>query len=139
MLANRFKRFSDSPESREFVRFVIVGVVATVIHYGIYCFLNLFINVNVAYTIGYVISWVINLYLTSRFTFKSALSVKKGVGFALSHLVNYLLQMLSLNLFLAIGLSEKIAPLLVYVVVVPINFLLVRFVFKSKRFHIQKK
>jgi putative flippase GtrA len=137
VLANRFKRLYVSSKFREFVRFAIVGLVATVIHYGIYYLLNLFINVNVAYTIGYVVSWFVNLYLTAHFTFKSTLSFKKGAGFAVSHLINYLLHILFLNLFLAVGVSEEIAPLFVFAVVIPINFLLVRFVFKSKQFKSQ--
>lgn len=139
VLASKIKQLYISPKFREFVRFAIVGLVATVIHYGIYFLLNLFINVNVAYTIGYVVSWFVNLYLTAHFTFKSTLSFKKGVGFAFSHLVNYLLHMLFLNLFLAIGMSEEIAPLFVFALVIPINFLLVRFVFKSKRFKSQEE
>lgn len=139
VLAGKFKRLYASPKFREFVRFAIVGLIATCIHYGIYYFLNLFINVNVAYTIGYVVSWFVNLYLTAHFTFKSTLSFKKGVGFAVSHLVNYLLHMLFLNLFLHVGVSEAIAPLFVFAVVIPINFLLVRFVFKSKRFKSQEE
>lgn len=131
------RQFFSSIMTREFIRFAIVGVFATGIHYGVYYLLEQVINVNVAYTIGYIVSWFVNLYLTSRFTFKSQLSFKKGVGFAFSHLVNYLLHMLFLNMFLAIGLSAEIAPLFVFAIVIPINFLLVRFVFKSKQF--QKK
>ena len=138
-LISRYKQLLTSQKIREFIRFAIVGLIATGIHYGIYYLLNLIINVNVAYTIGYVISWFANLYLTSRFTFKSPLSFKRGIGFAFSHFVNYLLHMLFLNLFLTIDLSEEIAPLFVFVVVIPINFLLVRFVFKSKQFQSQEK
>lgn len=139
VLASKFKQLYMSQKFREFARFAIVGLVATGIHYGIYYLLNLFINVNVAYTIGYVVSWFVNLYLTAYFTFKSTLSFKKGVGFAASHLVNYVLLMLFLNLFFAIGVSEEIAPLFVFAIVIPINFLLVRFVFKSKRFKSQEE
>ena len=139
VLASKIKRLYASPKFREFVRFAIVGLVATGIHYGIYCLLNLFVNVNVAYTIGYVVSWMANLYLTAHFTFKSTLSFKKGVGFAVSHLVNYLLHMVFLNFFLFIGLSEEIAPLFVFAFVIPINFLLVRFVFRSKQFQHKEK
>lgn len=138
-LTNKFKQLIIHQKFREFVRFAIVGLIATGIHYGIYYLLNLFVNVNVAYSIGYVVSWFVNLYLTAHFTFKSSLSFKKGVGFAFSHLINYLLHMLFLNLFLAIGMSEEIAPLFVFAVVIPINFLLVRFVFKSKQFQVQEK
>ena len=34
----------------EFIRFVMVGVLATALHYGIYFLLQRFINVNIAYT-----------------------------------------------------------------------------------------
>ena len=138
-LTNKFKQLIIHQKFREFVRFAIVGLSATGIHYGIYYLLNLFVNVNVAYSIGYVVSWFVNLYLTAHFNFKIPLSFKKGVGFALSHFINYLLHMLFLNLFLAIGMSEEIAPLFVFAVVIPINFLLVRFVFKSKQFQVQEK
>lgn len=135
----RIKQLLSSKLTGEFVRFAIVGVVATGIHYGVYYLLEQVINVNVAYTIGYIVSWFVNLYLTSRFTFKSQLSFKKGVGFAFSHLVNYLLHMLFLNIFLAIGLSAEVAPLFVFAIVIPINFLLVRFVFKSNRFQTKEQ
>lgn len=133
-IKNKCKQLLASTLTGEFFRFVIVGLVATGIHYGIYYLLERIINVNIAYTIGYAVSWFVNLFLTSHFTFKSQLSFKKSVGFAFSHLVNYLLHMLSLNIFLAIGLSAEIAPLFVFAVVIPVNFLLVRFVFKSKQF-----
>lgn len=133
-LTDEIKKLFASQKVREFIRFGIVGVIATGIHYGVYYLLEQIINVNVAYTIGYVVSWFVNLYLTAHFTFKSQLSVKKGFGFAASHGVNYLLHMLFLNVFLAVGLSEEIAPLFVFAIVIPINFLLVRFVFKSKTF-----
>lgn len=120
--------------NHEFVRFCIVGFIATAIHYGVYYLLLRLLNVNVAYTIGYIVSWCCNFYLTSRFTFKSKANVKKGVGFALSHLVNYLLHMLLFNLFIYLGASEAIAPIFVYCCVIPINFVLVRTVFKSKWF-----
>ena len=134
LLLGGLKHLLTGEKTREFIRFAIVGVVATGIHYGVYYLFEQIINVDVAYTIGYVVSWFANLYLTSRFTFKSQLSFKKGVGFAFSHLVNYLLHMIFLNVFLALGLSAEMAPLFVFAMVIPINFILVRFVFKSKRF-----
>lgn len=130
-------RLSDIKEQKtvsEFIRFVIVGVVATIIHYGVYYLLKSSINVNVAYTIGYLVSWLFNLLLTLKYTFRSKFSWKKTVGFAGSHAVNYVLHMLFLNLFLWLGVSSTLAPLPTYCCVVPINFFLVRMVFKSKCF-----
>lgn len=112
-------------------RFVIVGVIATALHYAIYWVLMRWMNVNIAYTIGYALSFVCNFFLTSYFTFKSKATVKRGLGFGTAHLVNYFLQMLFLNLFIWLGVKAEWAPIPVYMIVIPINFLLVRFVFKK--------
>lgn len=118
---------------QEIIRFCIVGILATGIHYGIYLLLNQFILVWLAYSIGYAVSFVFNFYLTSIFTFKEKATVRKGIGFVVSHLVNYCLHILFLSLFIWMGVRENYAPILVYLIVIPINFLLVRFVFKSKK------
>ena len=115
--------------STEFFRFVLVGLAATGIHYLIYRLFDLIIPANPAYAIGYVLSFLFNFFLTSSFTFKKKATFKKGLGFGLSHLVNFTLHMLLLNLFLYLGLSEAIAPIPVYCICIPVNFLLVRFVF----------
>lgn len=113
----------------EFLRFVLVGITATAIHYGIYLLLNRVIPANPAYAIGYAISFICNFFLSSHFTFKKKATLTKGLGFGLSHLVNFLLHMGLLNLFLFLGVRESLAPIPVYCICVPVNFLLVRFVF----------
>ncbi|MDR1004575.1 MAG: GtrA family protein [Prevotellaceae bacterium] len=116
----------------EFIRFVLVGVTATAVHYGIYLGIQSFLPVNVAYTIGYAVSFVLNFYLTAFFTFRRAPSWRRGMGFGGAHLVNYLLHLVLLNLFLWLGINRQLAPLPVYAIAIPVNFLLVRFVFKRK-------
>lgn len=117
--------------SIEFIRFGIVGVIATAVHYGIYYVLLNVINPNVAFTIGYLLSFFMNFWLSAKFTFKAEATAKRGVGFALSHLVNYGLQMIVLNVSLKLGVPETLAPVPVYLICIPVNFLLVRFVFKK--------
>lgn len=117
--------------AHEFIRFAITGVIATAIHYGIYLLLKQVIDLNVSYTLGYVISLLCNFYLTARFTFKTETSVKRGAGFLASHGVNYLLHMLLLNLFISIGIPSSYAPIPVYCIAVPVNFILVRTVFRK--------
>ncbi len=109
---------------------------------------------NATYTAGYIISFIGNYVLSLKWTFRTKGSVGKGAGFAFSHLVNYGLHMGLLNLFLLLGLGQAMAniihflaprlvsafpvlgdpaallPLPVYVIVVPVNFLLVRFFLK---------
>ncbi len=116
----------------EAVRFIIVGVLATSVHYGLYLLLALWMNVNVAYTIGYGLSFVMNYYLSNYFTFKTKPDVKKGIGFIGSHLVNYGLHIVLLNVFLWIGVGQSLAPLFVYAIAIPVNFILVRIALKGK-------
>ena len=122
------------PLVKEFIRFGVVGVLATALHYGIYYFLQSFINVNVAYTTGYVISFIVNFYLTSYFTFGTTPSWKKLVGMGGAHLVNYLLHIILLNVFLYLGVSKAWAPVPVFAIAIPVNFLFVRFVFNIKSY-----
>ena len=123
------KRLKQLPE---FVRFVMVGIFATALHYGLYFVLQRIINVNIAYTLGYALSFIANFYLTAYFTFGRKPSWKKAFGFGGAHLFNYLLHMGLLNLFLWMGLPKPLAPIPVFAIAIPVNFLLVRFVFKRK-------
>lgn len=118
---------------QEIIRFCIVGTLATGIHYGIYLLLNRFIVVWLAYTIGYAISFICNFYLTSVFTFQSKATIKKGIGFIVCHLINYILHLFFLTFFIWVGVEKNYAPILVYLIVIPINFLLVRFIFKTEK------
>ncbi len=123
----RFKKFNN-----EFFRFAVVGVLATGIHYGVYLILLNRLPPTIAYTIGYIVSFCCNFILTNVFTFKTQANIKRGIGFAASHAVNYGLHIVLLNLFLWLSFSEKYVPIPVYAIVIPVNFLLVRFIFKSK-------
>ena len=99
------------------------------IHYGIYYVLQLGIDVNVAYTAGYVVSFIFNYILSARFTFRKKTSVKNGLGFGGAHVINYLLQVCLLNIFLCLGISRSFAPVPVYCIAIPVNFMMVRYVF----------
>lgn len=116
---------------RQIIKFGAVGVVATLISYGIYIFLNkLGLPYNISYTLGYVISFFFNYYASTRFTFNTNSTVKKGVKFGLSHGFNYMLQMVLLNLFISFGISNSLAPFFIYSISIPVSFILVKFSLK---------
>lgn len=125
-------RMKRQKQLLEFIRFALVGVLATALHYGLYYLLQTLINVNIAYATGYLLSFIVNFYLTAYFTFGTGPSWKKAVGFSGAHLVNFLIHMLLLNLFLWAGIPKPWAPLPVFAIAIPVNFILIRFVFKHK-------
>lgn len=112
-----------------FLRFCIVGVIAAAIHYGVYYLLQRWMLLNIAYTIGYLVSLLINFFLTSYFTFRKLPDVKKFIGFGTSHAINYFLHIILFNFYLYVGISHYWAPIVVIATVVPINFLLLQWVF----------
>lgn len=137
------KRISGLMQGKfgEVIRFGIVGGLATAIQYGIYYGLiqlipstaskaNAHLWTTVAMTVGYVLSFIFNFVASTRFTFRVKANAKRGAGFLFSHIVNYCLQMLTLNLFLWFGLSKAVAPIPMFCICVPVNFLLVRFFLK---------
>ena len=116
----------------ELIRFGIVGSIAMVIHYGVYYVLLPTMDRNIAYTIGYLISFLCNYLMSSYFTFHVKPSWKKLFRFSCSHGINYFVYIGLYNLFYWVGFSKEIAPLPVYVVAVPISFILVRIALKNR-------
>ena len=105
---------------------------STAITYGVYYLL--LVNGTgavLAYTVGYIVGLIFNYLMSARFTFRKSMNVKNAVGFLFTNAFNYVLQVGLLWLFIYIGVPEKIAPLPMYAIAVPVNFIMVRTVFKK--------
>lgn len=126
-------RFAKLTQGRwgEVVRFGIVGALATLLQYAIYLLLQCWTIAVVANTVGYAVSFIFNYVASTRFTFRVKSTAKRGAGFALAHAVNFLLQTVTLHLFLLLGVPKALAPIPMFCICVPVNFLLVRFFLKK--------
>ena len=114
----------------EILRFGLTGVVSTLATYLFYyIFLN-WLNPTISFTLAYLIAMVINYLMTTSFTFKVKANKKNAFGFVVSNAINYLLCALFLNFFIWMGVLEQLAPIPMYMVCIPINFLIVRYVMK---------
>lgn len=132
MLSKALEMMRKKQGTGQFIRFCINGVIAAAIHYGVYFLLQLWIDVNIAYTTGYLISFVYNFIATNYFTFHTKPTWKNFVGFAGSHGVNYFLHIILFNVFLWLGVHRLIAPPLVMLVAMIVQFTILRFVFVKK-------
>lgn len=116
------------------VRFIITGFLATVVQYAVYWLLvgnHCQLSVATSWTIAYIISFCVNYILTTRYTFRVPSTRQRAVSFACGHVINWTLQMLLLHLFIWVGFSKQWAPLPMYIVVMPINFIVIRFFVKK--------
>ena len=117
----------------EIVRFGITGVVSTLVTYAVYYICLLWLNPTISFSIGYIVAMIINYILTTSFTFKVKANKKNAAGFVISNAINYGLCTLFLNFFIWIGVSKKLAPIPMYAICIPLNYLIVRFVMKGKK------
>ncbi len=115
----------------EIFRFGITGVVSTLATYLFYYIFLYWFNPTISFTIAYLIAMAVNYIMTTNYTFKVKANKKNAAGFVVSNVINYLLCTLFLNFFIWIGVSEKLAPIPMYVICIPINFMIVRFVMKK--------
>lgn len=122
--------FVDNGIKGEIVRFGVVGLLATAIQYAVYLSLRHMLTPTVSMTISYLVSFVFNFVASTRYTFHVKANARHGAGFLLSHAINMSLQLITLNLFIFLGVSEQLAPIPMFCVCVPINFVLVRFFLK---------
>lgn len=115
----------------EIVRFGFTGVVSTFVTYAVYYVCLLLLNPTLSFSVGYIVAMIVNYILTTSFTFKVKANTKNAAGFIISNAINYGFCTLFLNLFIWIGFSEKQAPIPMYVICIPLNYLIVGFVMKK--------
>ncbi len=117
----------------ELIRFGLVGGFATALQYGIYVIFAVAIDIPavVATIISYAISFIFNFFLSNYFTFHTKPNAKKGIGFALSHLINMGMQVGLVAIFKGI-VGDTLALLPAMAICIPVNYLLVRFALTSK-------
>lgn len=131
---------NSDKKTAEFLRFCINGCLAVCIQYAFYWLLLHFgVEKNIAFTLGYLVSFSYNFIATSYWTFHSRPSWKRFTGFAGSHVVNYFVQIGFLNLFCLAGFSAKLAGLLAMAAAVPVNYIILHFVYKGSSPSLRKR
>lgn len=115
------------------VRFGITGSLSVLIHYGVYLLALQWMSATLAYTVGYGVGLMVNYVMTAFFTFKKQPSRKNAVGFVFNHVVNYLMEIGLLNLMIHLGVKAQIAGILTLMLVVPVSFMILRFVFVGRK------
>lgn len=115
--------------NKEFVRFLMVGFLNTLVTYLLYVGLLLFFSYNLAYSCAYVGGIVFSYYLNVLFVFKEKVSWKSFLRFPFIYILQYGCSIGMINvLVIYVGITQTMAPLIAIVVTVPITFLLSKLV-----------
>lgn len=121
------KEFKFTNNILEGIKFCIVGGGATLIHYVVYILLmNSVPSYNITYTIGYIVSLSFNFLASSYFTFRVKPTIQRAKKFILAHMINYINQVVLLNVFILCKIPQENAPILVFIITIGINFIMVK-------------
>jgi len=128
------EKFKKTFFSREFISFVIIGVINT--FNGVvfaYIYSNL-LNENLAFIFGYISGLIISYILNSKITFKEELKLMKFVRFAISNIPNFIIQnIVVIVVFNIMGWNKLIAFGLAAAIGMPVTFILIKlFTFNKK-------
>ena len=117
------------PKYGEFLRFCIVGVIATALDAGIFYLVRLFASYQIALVSGYCLSLIVNYLLTIYWTFKKKPTTGNLVGVIAAHMFNLFVVRMSLMwLFVNMaGIPDRIAYIPTLLISMVTNFLVVRF------------
>jgi putative flippase GtrA len=116
-----------------FLKFLFAGLINTGITYLIYLLCLQVFPYLLAYTISYISGIVVSYLLNSVFVFKTPLHWKKALQFPLVYLVQYFLGSLLISVYVEVlGIQPSIAALLNVIVLLPLSFILSRFILAKK-------
>ncbi len=121
--------------SREFLAFLIVGVINTLSNVVFSTIYSIFIpNTTLAFFPGYITSNVVSYILNSKLTFKEKLGFVKFIKFFISYIPNFLIQTVIVWLFdTFVHGPSVIAYAIAAVIGVPVTFVFMKlFTFRKK-------
>ena len=129
------KKLLSNKETRQFIRFCIVGGTCAIIDAAIFYIVRLFAPYQVALVSGYLISLCVNYLLTVYWTFRTESSVLNLVGIVGAHMFNLFVVRMGLMLFFVelLGLRDSIAYIPMAVISAVTNYLVIRTVVKYSK------
>ena len=125
---SKVKKIINHNETRQFVRFCIVGGICAMIDAAVFYIVRLFAPYQIALVSGYLISLSVNYFLTVYWTFKTTPSAQNLVGIIGAHMFNlFVVRMGLMCLFVEVfGLADSIAYIPMAIISAVTNFLVIR-------------
>ena len=131
----KIKKIINHTETRQFIRFCIVGGTCALIDAAVFYIVRLFAPYQVALVSGYIISLCVNYFLTIYWTFKTSPSAHNFIGIIGAHMFNlFFVRMGLMWLFVEVfGWDDSIAYIPMAIISAVTNFLVIRAVVKFSK------
>lgn len=111
------------------LRFVVAGALNTGASYLLYLLLRQALPYQVAYAVAYVAGVVFSYWLNAKFVFNVPLSWRGLLAYPLVYLVQYAASAILLGVLVErVELSDVAAPLIVSAIMIPLTFLMSRWI-----------
>ena len=121
-------KFKDIFFSKQFIIFVVIGIINTFNGTIFSVIYSKFMNSNIAFVFGYISGLIISYILNSYFTFKENMNINKFIKFTISCMPNFIIQYIVVYIvFNIMGLPNVIAYGLAAIIGVPVTFILMKF------------
>ncbi|MCX7068390.1 MAG: GtrA family protein [Methylococcales bacterium] len=114
---------------KPFIRFLIAGLVNTILSYLVYLLLLELFSYTIAYSISYCIGIVISYILNARYVFVQPLNLRRFIQFPIVYVVQYTLGIAILKILIeTVSIDPKLSMVFVILITTPVTFLLSKFV-----------
>ena len=131
--AQTFALFSGSDTTGQFLRFLIVGVVNTIVGCAVYLFFVQYMSHTLAYGIAFVIAIICAAPLHARVTFGVTLRRHSFALSALFYFISYLVNAGVLELTVrGFGVDKRLAILVIVAVSIPMTYIVNRLIFRGR-------
>lgn len=116
-----------------FLRFLIGGGANTAFTYVIFLLLKMILTYQLAYLIAYVLGVVFAYWFNASWVFRVPFYWKRFFSYPLIYLIQYLISALFLGVLVEkLGVSINLAPIYMVVLLLPITYLMNRFILNAK-------
>jgi putative flippase GtrA len=107
------------------IKFTIFGSITTIATYLCYLLLLNILSYKKAYIFTYLLGIILSFFLNGKFVFNKSLSVKKILIYTLIYISQITAYFFILIYFVQIlKIDEKIAPLLIILLLLPVSYLI---------------
>lgn len=116
-----------------FTRFLVIGLLNTLVYYSVYLLLNLFLPYLASHILGFLVAFIFSFFMNCYVVYKVKPTWGKLFKFPLTQVFNMGMQTLLLYFLVEyFTVDSKIAPLPALIITVPFTYIITKWILTDK-------